>query len=154
MKPGAASIPGIACMTPQTIRVLVLLEAYTISGSAKGVLEFAGEARRQSGGAPAVQLSLVTFRRGEEREHAVLQDAIRDLGMTWDVIEEHSRFDRAVIGQLQAIHRLRNPDVVWTNSVKSHYLVRWCGLNRHCGWIAFHHWYTATDCKMIIYNKL
>jgi glycosyltransferase involved in cell wall biosynthesis len=47
-----------------------------------------------------------------------------------------------------------NPDIVQTNNVKSHLLVRMTGLNRGRSWIAFHHGYTATDLKVKLYNQL
>src|SRR6185436_7748936 len=33
-------------------------------------------------------------------------------------------------------------------------VVRWTGLKDAGSWVAFHHGYTATDTKMLVYNKL
>lgn len=151
--PGFESAPASG-----PLRVLVLLEAYTISGSAKGVLEYAREElrqRRELGVPPAVDLTLVTFRRGgQDLEQPVLRDAIRELAMDREVVEESRRFDLAAVDQLRAIHRRRQPHVVWSNSVKSHFLVRLAGLHQTSGWLAVHHGYTATDWKMHLYNQL
>jgi glycosyltransferase involved in cell wall biosynthesis len=140
------------------LRVLVLLEAYTISGSAKGVLEYAREElrqRRECGAAPAVELTLVTFRRGgQDLEQPVLRDAIEELAMGREVVEESRRFDLAAVDQLREIHGRVKPHVVWSNSVKSHFLVRLAGLHQTSGWLAVHHGYTATDWKMHLYNQL
>ncbi|MBL8175190.1 MAG: glycosyltransferase [Bryobacterales bacterium] len=138
----------------EAIRVLVLLEAYTISGSAKGVLEFARESIRYPAPQPKVEISLITFRRPPTSEQPVLRNAIQELGIAWDAVEEQGRFDRSVIPHLRLLAQKRNPHIVWSNSVKSHFLVRYAGLNRARGWVAFHHGYTATDTKMLLYNQL
>lgn len=138
----------------RSMRVMVLLEAYVITGSAKGVLEFARETVRRPAGGPVIDLSLVTFRRGDAREQPVLGDAIRELGVPWEAVEERGRFDPSVIEQLRVLAEKCKPDVVWSNSVKSHFLVRWGGLHQGRGWMAFHHGYTWTDTKMRVYNQL
>lgn len=147
MKEGESGNPG-------EIRVMALLEASTISGSAKGVLEFAREAVRRPGEAPRIALSLTTFRRGALREEPVLREAIEELGIGWEAVEEKRRYDYAVIRQLREQAEIWKPDVIWTNSVKSHFLVRWGGLQEGRGWLAFHHGYTATNTKMLLYNQL
>ena len=48
----------------------------------------------------------------------------------------------------------RQPHIIWTNSVKSHFLIRWSGLNRKAKWVACHHGYTTTDWKTRTYNYL
>ena len=134
------------------IRVLAMLEANSITGSAKAVLEFAKEAAQEHPGFPKIDLSILTFDRGQGEN--CLTNAIRDLGTPLDVVCERGRFDTNVIPQLRAAVENRRADIVWSNSVKSHFLVRWAGLNRSRGWVAFHHGYTSTDLKMSIYNQL
>lgn len=141
-------------MNSRPVRVLVMLEAYTITGSAKGVLEFAREAARQTESIPQFVLTLVTFRRGEHREQPVLRNAIEELNVNWDVLEERKRFDLNAIERLREIQHATQSDVILSNSVKSHFLVRYLGLQRQCGWVAFHHGYTTTDLKMLLYNQL
>lgn len=134
------------------IRVLAMLEAHSITGSAKAVLEFAREAAQEHPGIPKIDLSILTFDRGHGEN--CLTKAIRDIGTPLDVVSERRRFDTNVLPQLRAAVENRRADIVWSNSVKSHFLVRWAGLNRSRGWVAFHHGYTKTDPKMRIYNQL
>ena len=136
----------------KTIRVVALLEARSITGSAKAVLEFAREAIQNRPGLPRIELSIVTFRRGGE-EGSLLK-VFRELGVPFDVVSERWRFDTLIIPQLRAVIENRQPEVIWSNSVKSHFLVRWAGLNRSRRWVAFHHGYTTTDLKIRIYNLL
>jgi glycosyltransferase involved in cell wall biosynthesis len=134
------------------IRVLAMLEAHSISGSAKAVLEFAKEAAREYSDLPTIELSILTFDRGQGEN--CLTKAIRDIGTPLDIILERRRYDTNVIPQLRSIVAKRHVDLIWSNSVKSHFLVRWAGLNRSRRWVAFHHGYTATDTRMRIYNQL
>ena len=135
-----------------SIRVLAMVEASTVSGSAKAVLEFAKEAAREYPGLPKIDLSILTFDRGQGENS--LTKAIRDTGTPLDIVVERRRFDTHVIPQLRSVVARRRVDVIWSNSVKSHFLVRWAGLNQSRGWVAFHHGYTAVDAKMRIYNQL
>ena len=135
-----------------TIRVLAMVEAHSISGSAKAVLEFAKEAIRGQTALPRVDLSIMTFSRGPVENSFTA--AIRNTGVPLDIVSESGRFDTGVIPQLRALVENRPTDLVWSNGVKSHFLVRWTGLNRSRGWVAFHHGYTTTDMKMRIYNRL
>jgi glycosyltransferase involved in cell wall biosynthesis len=134
------------------IRVLAMVEAHSLSGSAKAVLEFAKEASHERSDLPKIDLSILTFDRGEGESY--LTKAIRDIAMPLDVIFERGRFDTNVISQLRAAVENRRADVIWSNSVKSHFLVRCAGLNKSRRWVAFHHGYTTTDMKMRIYNQL
>jgi glycosyltransferase involved in cell wall biosynthesis len=135
-----------------SIRVMALLEARSVTGSAKAVLEFAREAIRSRPGTPRVELYIVTFRRGGNEDSLI--NAIRDLRIPLDIVGERRRFDTGIIPQLRAAVADRRPDLIWSNSVKSHFLVRWAGLNQSRRWVAFHHGYTTTDLKMRIYNQL
>jgi glycosyltransferase involved in cell wall biosynthesis len=129
-----------------------MLEANTVSGSAKAVLEFAREASRRQSETPRIDLRILTFSRS--REENTLTDTIRSAGIALDVVSERGRFDRSVIPQLQALMKARQPHVIWSNAVKSHFLVRLAGLNRSAKWVAFHHGYTAEDMKVQLYNQL
>jgi glycosyltransferase involved in cell wall biosynthesis len=46
------------------------------------------------------------------------------------------------------------PDVIQTHMIKSHFLVKLARLNQQHPWIAYHHGYTSTDVKMLVYNQL
>src|SRR6266576_2529235 len=134
------------------IRVLAMLEAHSVTGSAKAVLEFAKEAAHGHSGLPNVELSIAAFSRGHAEN--CLSKAIRDMGTPLDIIFERRRFDTNIISQLRSLVANRRVDLIWSNSIKSHFLVRWAGLNRSRCWVAFHHGYTTTDVKMRIYNRL
>jgi glycosyltransferase involved in cell wall biosynthesis len=134
------------------IRVLAMLEARSLSGSAKAVLEFANEAALVHQSLPKIDLSILTFDRG--RGESRLTETIRKNGIPLHVISERGRFDRDVIPQLHAAATATSADVIWSNSVKSHFLVRHSALNKSKKWVAFHHGYTTTDLKMRVYNQL
>ena len=134
------------------IRVLAMVEANNISGSAKAVLEFAKEAARAHSGLPKIDLSVVTFDRGEGEN--CFTKAIRDSGTPLEIVVERRRFDTTVIPQLRSLLEKRRADIIWTNSVKSHFLVRWASLQHSRSWVAFHHGYTYPDAKMRIYNQM
>lgn len=134
-----------------TIRIVGMLEGVSLTGPAKVLLQFAERAHRRNSGAPHINVSIVLFVRGTTENH--LATAARSLGVPVDIIHEGYRFDVGVIPQLRAVVHSRAPDVIWSNSVKSHFLVRWAGLNQSCCWIASHHGYTTTDLKMRLYNQ-
>jgi glycosyltransferase involved in cell wall biosynthesis len=136
------------------VRVLTLLEALSVTGSAKAVLEFARETARPDTSGPAVELCVVMFARGARQIENSLTAILRDTGIPFEFVFEDHAFDRQVIPQLRALVRKHRPDVIWSNAVKSHFLVRWAGLHRSAGWVAFHHGYTTTNAKMRLYNQL
>jgi glycosyltransferase involved in cell wall biosynthesis len=136
----------------RNLRVLAMLEANSVTGSAKAVLEFAKEAAHGHSGLPKIELSIVTFNRAQVDD--CLTKVIRDIGTPHDVVFERRRFDTNIIPQLCWVVARRRVDLIWSNSVKSHFLVRWAGLNRSRRWVAFHHGYTTTDARMRIYNQL
>jgi glycosyltransferase involved in cell wall biosynthesis len=133
------------------IRIVCILEAYSVTGPAKAVLEFAREAGKPDA-RPKIDLSIVTFLRGAKENS--FTEAARATGLPLDVVTEKGRFDFGVIPQLREVVEKRQPHIIWTNSVKSHFLIRWSGLNRKARWVAFHHGYTTTDWKTRSYNYL
>lgn len=134
------------------IRVLAMLEASSISGSAKAVLEFAREAAKEQSEATKLEVTILTFSRSSEENN--LTRTIRRAGIDLEVVSEQGRFDRGVIPRLQNLVKTLRPHLIWSNAVKSHFLVRLGGLNRSAKWAAFHHGYTAEDTKVRIYNQL
>src|ERR1700674_1926668 len=136
----------------RNIHVLAMVEANSVTGSAKAVLEFAKEADHGHTGHAAIDLTILTFNRG--RAEDCLTKAIRDIGTPHEVVFERGRFDMKIISQLRSLVAKRGVDLIWSNSAKSHFLVRWAGLNHSRSWVAFHHGYTNTDTKMRIYNQL
>src|SRR5215469_12154594 len=136
----------------ERLRILATVEPHSLAGSAKAVLEFAKEATRHHPDVPQVDLSVVTFNRGQDETYVTR--LFRDMAIPVDVIHERGRFDTKAISHLRAVYEKRRTDVVWSNSVKSHFLVRFARKNRSMKWVAFHHGYTTTDMKMRAYNQL
>ncbi|MGQ9635858.1 MAG: glycosyltransferase family 4 protein [Bryobacteraceae bacterium] len=137
-----------------SIRILTLLEATSISGSAKPVLLFAREAQRARSELPRADLAVALFHRHGQPEENSITSAAREAGIPLEKIRERGRFDVAVLLQLKELVQRLSPDVIWTNAVKSHFLTRLAGLHRETRWMAFHHGYTVPDPKMRLYNQL
>jgi len=137
------------------IKILAVVEATTVNAVAKNMFEFhraANELAQQSAGFPVIELSLVTFDRGNNSAEFVA--AARELELEVDVIPERGRFDRSVIRILRKIVEQRSPDVIVTHQVKSHFLMNVSRLWQKYPWVAFNHGYTTTDRKMLLYNQL
>jgi len=135
----------------KSIRLLAIIEASTITGPAKNLLEFARTARSGEAG-PAVEVSIAVFRRPGEPD--LFLRAARQLSIPVDPIAESGRFDRSVMAGLSALAGRLQPDLIQSHAVKSHFLVRASGLNRLAPWIAFHHGYTWPDLRARLYNQI
>lgn len=125
-----------------------------MTGTTKAVLEFAREARLCHDKCGKVHLRLLIFHRQNSIKPNEVTAAFETLSVPVHLIDERRRFDHAVIPQLQAIVNGVQPEIIWSNSVKSHFLVRLAALYRYSKWVAFHHGYTRTDLKMRAYNQL
>ncbi len=152
------------------IKLLSILEASTVTGVAKNVLDFCQCVRHLNQKAPGsvgVETSLVTFDRRRTRQAGESDNGLagdeatnelikvtRELGINIDVIRERFRFDLRVVPALRRIVKERAPDIIVTHNQKSHFLMRFSGLWRRYPWVAFHHGYTTTDLKMRAYNRL
>ncbi len=148
--------PGNQTAAPPVnpLRVLALVEAATVTGPAKNLIRFCEMV--QADPAAGLSISIAAFHRrspGGPESNAFL-DAVRAAGIELDVIPERGRFDSSVQGMLDQIVARRRPDIIQTHAPKSHFLVRWMGLQRGRGWIAFHHGDTAEDLKMRLYTQL
>jgi glycosyltransferase involved in cell wall biosynthesis len=132
------------------------MESQFVTGQAKNLIEFAQRARAASPDLPAFHHSLVTYHRDPNTKPSSnpFIAAAEQAGMPVDVIYEKRRFDTAVLPQIAAALERRQPQIVETHNVKSHFLMRYSGLWRKYRWIAFHHGYTSTDLKMRLYNQL
>ena len=155
-------------MTPP-IKLLALMEATTVTGPAKLLIEFCRVAREGASaldGLPRVEASIVTFNRvraterngvatpGRDDSPNEFVAAARAAGVEVEVISERFRFDTSVVGQLRRAVERRAPDIVETHMIKSHFLTLAAGLAKKRRWVAYHHGYTTTDAKMRIYNQL
>src|SRR5258708_2635863 len=139
---------------PDTVRVLALLEANYMTGAAKAVLEFAREAAVDRADVPRFAVTVVGFRRGHHHTNTSLTAEMRALDLHHETVLERRAFDFMILPQLTEIATRLQPDLIWSNSVKSHFLVRWAGLARNIAWVAYHHGYTSTNLKMLLYNQL
>jgi glycosyltransferase involved in cell wall biosynthesis len=139
---------------PETIRVLALIECYSITGPAKNLLEFAQWARRPDSEGFAVEVSIAAFRRGKPAPPTAFVSAAEQAGIPVDVIAERRRFDPNVPAQLRAVVARRRPHIIQSHNSKSHLLVRMLGLRRACPWVAFHHGYTDIGFLDRAYNRI
>jgi glycosyltransferase involved in cell wall biosynthesis len=133
--------------SPQPLRLLAVIEASSITGPAKNLLEFAGLAE-----AEGVETHIATFVRGQEEN--VFTREVESRGLPLYRIHESAAYDPAVIKQLRALTASLQPDVVQTHAVKSHFLSRLAGLPGRFPCVAFHHGYTWTSWKTRLYNRL
>lgn len=136
-------------MTP--IRLLAIIEAYTITGPAKNLLEFARLAAAPEN-AGRVELTIATYTRGAASNLFI--DTVRKQGTALEIISERGMYDSRVLTQLRQLVDRLQPDVVQTHAVKSHFLARCAGLHHRAAWLAFHHGYTWPTWKARVHNQL
>jgi glycosyltransferase involved in cell wall biosynthesis len=127
------------------LRLLAIIEAHTVTGPAKNLLQFAQLARASE---DPVEVTIATFHRPGDPES--FTEAAARAGVTVHRIEERGRLDRSVVPALQELSRRLSPDLVQTHAVKSHLLARLAGLEP---WIAFHHGYTWPHLRARVYNQ-
>lgn len=138
----------------RAIRVLAFMEATSVTGPAKNLIEFAAFARAPKPNTRPVELTIATFQRPEQSVDNLFVSAAKERALTVDVIRERHPFDREIISGLRRVIAAHQPDIIQTHGVKSHFLVRLSGAHQNCRWIAFHHGYTWPDLKMRAYNQL
>jgi glycosyltransferase involved in cell wall biosynthesis len=134
------------------LKVVSIMEGYSVTGPAKILLEFGRCGRKAYDGLAPVELSVAAYRRGDEPESELIQ-AAREAGFPVDVIYEKGRFDSSVAAQFNKIVEERKPDIIETNNIKSHFFMRLSGISRSSMWIAVHHGYTNEDWRMRLYNS-
>jgi len=140
-------------LRPQrALRVLALVEASTVTGPAKNLIEFAVRARQPGAAGVPVELAVAAFVRGASGN--LFTAAAEKAGIRVDVISERGRFDRSVMHQLRHIVEARQPDIVQSHNFKAHFLVRATGIHRQHRWLAFHHGYTWPKLRVHLYNQL
>ena len=135
----------------KTIRLLAILEATTITGPAKNLLQFA-QCARKGGADAAVETAIAVFQRGAEPN--LLIETAKRAAIPVYAVQEAGRFDRTVMAGLRSLAREWEPAVTQSHAVKSHFLVRASGLDRIAPWVAFHHGYTWPDLRAQVYNQL
>lgn len=129
------------------IRLLAIIEATTITGPARNLLEFARHSQ-----ALGVETVIATFVRGES-DNLFIRTA-RAQGTPVELIPESSAFDVSVPRRITALALRLQPNVIQTHAVKSHFLLQRSGLHRRTPWVAFHHGYTWPTFKARLYNQL
>ncbi len=129
------------------VRLLAIIEAESVTGPAKNLLEFARLAR-----ALDVETTIATFTRGTS-ENLFIRTA-RESGCPVEVIHEAGLYDRSVIANLSRLVDRLQPDIVQTHAVKSHFLARCASLPKKAPWVAFHHGYTWPALRARLYNQL
>jgi glycosyltransferase involved in cell wall biosynthesis len=129
------------------LRLLAIIEAYSITGPAKNLLEFARLAREAD-----VETTIATFTRGAPTNLFI--DTARQSGIAVEAIQESGLYDRSVIRNLSQLAQRLQPDIIQTHAVKSHFLARCASLPREAPWVAFHHGYTWPTTKARLYNQL
>jgi glycosyltransferase involved in cell wall biosynthesis len=136
-----------------TIRVLAVMEALTVTGPAKNLLQFGRWAREQRAQLPRVELTIAAYTRGEARTNAFLE-AAREQGFPVEVLHERQRFDPGIVGQLRQLIARVNPDIYQTHNVKTNFLSWLVRPWRDRPWVSFHHGYTWTSQMDRLYTKL
>lgn len=147
---------GLQTLGKRPLRVILMVEERWIAGAARAMLEFAATAMQHVfPDLPSIRLSVVTFVREPMRlEGNPVADAFVRVGVPVEVIRETGRSPRGAIGELRRVVAQHDPDIILSNSVKSHFLVSAANLARGCTWVAYHHGYTKTSAKTRIYNEL
>lgn len=134
------------------VRLLAFIEAETVTGPAKNLLQFA-QLARTGNFTPALEVGIATFVRPGQETNLFLETAKRAEIHTFPV-PERGRFDRSVIGSMRSIAEQFQPHLLQTHAVKSHFLARTARLHRAYPWNAFHHGYTWPDMRARAYNEL
>jgi L-malate glycosyltransferase len=131
----------------RSLRLLAIIEAHTLTGPAKNLIEFA-----QLATAYGIETSAATFTRADDS--TLFLDTARRESVPVFPISERGRFDRDVIHAITELVSVMQPDIIQTHAVKSHFLARLAGVHRHVPWVAFHHGYTWPDRRARLYNQL
>jgi glycosyltransferase involved in cell wall biosynthesis len=134
------------------LRLLAIIEAYSITGPAKNLLEFARLSAEQRN-LGQVHVTIATFLRGGAQSNLFTETVARQ-GTPLEIIPEQGLYDRAVLDHMRRLVARLQPDIVQTHAVKSHFLARGAGLHRQAPWVAFHHGYTWPTLKARVYNQL
>lgn len=131
----------------ERLRLLAIIEARSMTGPARNLIEFATLARELD-----VDTSVATFIRGEESNEFI--ESVQRSGIAVFTLRERGPWDLAVVKSLTGLVSRERPHVIQTHAVKSHFLARMAGLPKRAPWIAFHHGYTWPALRTRVYNQL
>lgn len=143
-------IQGSVPSRPERLRTLVLLEGKRTSGAVKPILLLA-RAAVSSPDNPLDITICICIRKGVAD---TIDEAVIPLGLPVVHITEKRPWDWDILRQLQDVVTSCRPDIIWTHSYKSHFLVRLLGLHRQAKWAATHHGYTREALRTLFYNQL
>lgn len=135
------------------IRVLAFLEANSVTGPARNLLEFCQIAPGIEPPLGPIEVIVATFRRPGQRSSDPFLDAASRLGVPVEILAERNALDFSTLGKIRALCARLQPDLIQTHAVKSHFLMWLSGVARGIPWIAWHHGYTAPTIKQKIYNQ-
>ena len=142
-------------LTPAApLSILAFLEAVSLTGPAKNLLQFAESAGAGTPESGRVQLRLVTYRRPGQAETNDFLAAAARLGVACEIINETGPLDFRTLPQIRTLVERLRPDIIQTHNVKSAFLLRLSGVHRRAPWIHWHHGYTAPTRKQVLYNQL
>jgi hypothetical protein len=116
------------------IRVLAFVEATTVTGPVKNLLEFVSTCPQG-----ALEMSFATFLRGGATRSNPFIDSALGMGVQVYPIPEGFRFDPRIVGGLRNLIRELDPDIIQTHASKSHVVMSASGMWKHFPWIVFHH---------------
>jgi glycosyltransferase involved in cell wall biosynthesis len=131
----------------RSLHLLAVIEAKTITGPAKNLLDFVRVAASDG-----VRTTIATFVRSEGGD--LFLDSLRKNGIPVETIPERGAYDREAIRGLASLMDRLQPDIVQTHAVKSHFLARCAGVPLRLPWVAFHHGYTWPDFKARLHNQV
>lgn len=129
------------------IRILAILEAASVTGPAKNLLELCRTVRISGD----LAITVAVFERSGGKSDFTL--AAEETGVQLFRIPERSALDFAAVARLRETIGAEDPDIVQTHAVKSHFLVYLSRVWKQRRWIAWHHGYTTTNLKMRVYNQ-
>lgn len=127
------------------LRLLAIIDASSITGPAKNLLELALRAPAHN-----VFATIATFTRGASANQftETVRAAVGRIdGLAPETVPERGPFDPETLRALRAPAVRVRPDVIRTHAVKSHFLSRWAGFPGGL------HGYTWPSVKARIYNR-
>jgi glycosyltransferase involved in cell wall biosynthesis len=133
------------------LRVLAVIEAASITGPAKNLIELAIYSRRLP---RPVEFSIVTFRRPSDPPSDPFLDALKTHSIPHHILSETNPFDIRSVLQLNRLLSSIQPAVVQTHNVKSHLCAALLRLVKGFTWVAWHHGYTWPTLRQRLYNRV
>lgn len=140
----------------QKPHLLAIIEASTVTGPAKNLLEFCLKMRQWG----AMDVSVATFTgatftgQSENGKPTEFAAALDREGIPLTQLRQSNPYDPRIIKGLRALMEQTGATIVQTHAVKSHSWIYLSRVWRKRPWVAFHHGYTTTDLKMRVYNQV